>query len=443
MSQRPVPRARKHLSADSLIDGLRCRFELVADSRRAGSVDHSLPDCLMAAFAMFSLKEPSLLAFDARRQDQSLMNLYRIKSIPSDTQHREILDQVDPADLNECFADIFADLQRGGMLKPFVFHDGHYLLAIDGTGYFCSTKISCPQCLVKNSKNGKIEYSHQMVAAVLVHPDQKTVIPLAVEAIVKQDGNNKNDCERNAVRRLLTTVRKLHPKLKCIVIEDGLASNAPHIEDLQSLNFPFILGAKPGDHAYLFDNFMIGCDLGLVQSIETEAVGKKLASATQWHDHLQLNASNLELGVKFIQHMEFADDGEIAKRFSWVTQLDIDADNVAKLVVGGRCRWKIENETFNTLKNQGYHLDHNFGHGKKNLSTVFATLMFLAFLVDQVQQLSCPLFAEAMGRFNTRKAYWHHLRCCFEAFSLRSWNDLYRAIIAGRTRNQPMGFNSS
>ncbi len=176
----------------------------------------------MAAFAMFSLKEPSLLAFDARRQDDSLINLYRIESIPGDTQHREILDQVDPADLNECFADVFAELQRGGMLKPFVFHDGHYLLVIDGTKYFCSTNISCPQCLVQNSKSGKTEYSHRMVAAVLVHPDQKVIIPITVEAIVQQDGNNKNDCERNAVRRLLKLVRRLHPKLKCIVIEDGL-----------------------------------------------------------------------------------------------------------------------------------------------------------------------------------------------------------------------------
>jgi hypothetical protein len=263
MSEVSIPHARKHLSIDSLIDGLRSRFETIADRRRTGSVDHTLPDCLMAAFAMFSLKEPSLLAFDTRRQDESLMNLYRIKSIPSDTQHREILDQVDPVDLNECFADVFHELQRGGMLKPFVFHDGHYLLAIDATGYFCSTKISCPQCLVKNSKSGKTEYSHQMVAAVLVHPDQKVVIPIAVEAIVQQEGNNKNDCERNAVRRLLKLVRKLHPRLKCIVIEDGLASNGPHIQDLQEMNFPFILGAKPGDHQYLMDNFITGSDLGL------------------------------------------------------------------------------------------------------------------------------------------------------------------------------------
>lgn len=103
----------------------------------------------------------------------------------------------------------------------------------------------------------------------------------------------------------------------------------------------------------------------------------------------------------------------------------------------------VENETFNTLKNQGYQLEHNFGHGTKNLSTVFATLTFLAFLVDQVQQLSCPLFAKAMSQFNTKRAYWHHIRCCFEVLSLTSWIGLYQAIIARQTRNQPLQFNSS
>jgi hypothetical protein len=144
-------RAQKYLSADSIIEGLRSRFEATPDVRRASSVKHSQADCLMAAFAMFSLKEPSLLAFDQRRQDQSLMNLYRIQSIPSDTQHHEILDQVDPKLLNECFADI------------------------------------CPHCLVKNRKSCKTEYSHQMVAAVLVHPSKDVVIPIAVEAIIQQD----------------------------------------------------------------------------------------------------------------------------------------------------------------------------------------------------------------------------------------------------------------
>ena len=240
---------RKFLSADSLIQGLRERFEEIQDSRRSASV----------------------------------------------TQHRTILDEVPPGELDQCFADIFYELQRGGELEGFVFDDGHYLLAIDGTGCFCSTKISCPHCLVKNSKSGKTEYSHQMVAAVLVHPNQKVVIPIAVEAIVQQDGNNKNDCERNAVRRLLQKVRRLHPKLEYIVIEDGLASNGPHIEDLIKLNFKFILGAKPNDHTYLFDNFMKQSEIGLVEEVSTAASGKTFATQTQWLDHLQLNASKIKL----------------------------------------------------------------------------------------------------------------------------------------------------
>lgn len=201
---------RKYLSID-LVQGLRERFEAIPDPRRSASTDHSLADSLMAAFAMFSLKDPSLLAFDLRRQDQSLMNLYRIKSIPSDTQHRETLDQVDPKQLNECFADIFYELQLGGVLKDFVFHDSQYLLAIDVTGYFSSTNIRCPQCLVKERKKGKTEYSHQLVVAVLVHPSRKEVIPIALEPIVQQDGDDKNDCQRNAARRLLKTIRQMHP----------------------------------------------------------------------------------------------------------------------------------------------------------------------------------------------------------------------------------------
>jgi len=435
--------SRKYLSVDALIQGLRERFEAIPDPRRTASTDYSLPDSLMAAFAMFSLKEPSLLAFDSRRQDTSLMNLYRIKSIPSDTQHREILDQVDPKQLNQCFADIFFELQRGGILKEFVFHEGQYLLAIDGTGYFSSTSISCPHCLVKNHSNGTIEYSHQLVVAVLVHPNRKEVIPIAVEPIIQQDGNNKNDCERNAVRRLLKTIRQLHPKLECIVVEDGLASNGPHIHDLIEMKFQFLLGAKPSDHKFLFDNFMKQNDMGMVQTHSVAAMGKSKATETQWHDHLQLNESHPELPVSFIQHMEFNEQSEVVQRFSWVTHLTVTEHVVSKFVRGGRTRWKIENETFNTLKNQGYHLDHNFGHGNKNLTTVFAVLMILAFLVDQVQQISCPLFTQAMKRFNTKRAYWHHLRCCFEVLSLTTWTGLYEAIIAGRTRNQPMGINTS
>lgn len=221
-----LPKSRRFLSADGLIQTLRERLQDVEDQRRESHRSYSLVDTLMAAFAMFSLKDPSLLAFQDRLDDLSLKNLYRIEKIPSDTQMREILDPVEVDQINECFADLFYELQRGGVLKDYVLLDGHYLLAIDGTGYFCSSNIRCASCLEKTDKAGNTKYAHQMVAAVLVHPNRKEVIPLAIEPIVKQDGETKNDCERNATRRLLARIKRQHPKLKLIVTEDGLSSNA-------------------------------------------------------------------------------------------------------------------------------------------------------------------------------------------------------------------------
>ena len=99
---------------------------------------------------------------------------------------------------------------------------------------------------------------------------------------------------------------------------------------------------------------------------------------------------------------------------------------------GGRARWHIENETFNTLKNQGYHFEHNFGHGYKNLSTVFAMLMMLAFLIDQTEQFCCGLFQGALKKLNSKKSrLWRRVKGFFEFHVVNSWEALYRAIIKG------------
>ena len=103
-----------------------------------------------------------------------------------------------------------------------------------------------------------------------------------------------------------------------------------------------------------------------------------------------------DVRVNFIEYWELGPDQ--VQHFSWVTDLRVSKRNVYKLMRGGRARWKIENETFNTLKNQGYNFEHNYGHGEQHLSVVFAMLMMLAFLVDQTQQLCCALFPSRLGQ---------------------------------------------
>jgi hypothetical protein len=248
-----APQTRRHLSFDPLIRQIRLRGKQLPDPRNPADCDYSMADAVMSALAMFSLKDPSLLAFEKRRYDENIKNLFRVLKVPSDTQMRTILDPLEPDLLRPLFNDVFTQLQRGKALEPYVFHQGCYLLSLDGTGYFSSKKIHCESCLQKkNRKTGEITYHHQMLGAAVVHPDHKQVIPLAPEPIIKQDGDNKNDCERNAGKRLLQKIRAEHPNLKLIVVEDGLASNAPHIRELQRLDMHFLLGAKPDDHEHLF-----------------------------------------------------------------------------------------------------------------------------------------------------------------------------------------------
>jgi hypothetical protein len=210
---------RKHLSADALYRTLRSGFEQIADHR--DEPDISLADALMSAFAMFALKDPSLLAFDQRRRDpnDNFRTIYGLERVPSDSQMRTILDPVEPTGLRPLYTEVFRALQRGKVLEEYVFLEDCYLLALDGTGYFSSKKIHCSSCLVKHHRGGTVSYSHQLLGAAIVHPDFKEVIPLAPEPIIQQDGYVKNDCERNATRRWLEHFRHEHPHLKVIVIE--------------------------------------------------------------------------------------------------------------------------------------------------------------------------------------------------------------------------------
>jgi hypothetical protein len=429
------------LSADALYALLGESFARVPDSRRPNS-PIPLSDALLSAFALFALKDPSLLAFDGRRSDGNLKTLFGIGQIPSDTQMREILDEVDPEHLRDAFGDVFRQLQRGKALEPFVFYAGAYLLSLDGTGYFSSPTIHCDLCQVKEHQDGTVTYAHQMLGAVIVHPDHREVIPLAPEPIQKQDGETKNDCERNAARRLLGKIRREHPHLEFIVIEDGLASNGPHLRDLLDHRMHFLLGVKPGDHAFLFEQV----EAARRQGRSPKLVRKEgnVTAEVSWVWGVPLNESNQDLRVDFLEYNEYDAEGNRLKHFTWITDLHITLRNAWWFARGGRARWRIENETFNTLKNQGYHYEHNFGHGRRNLSVVFAMLMMLAFLVDQAQQLCCPLFRAVWKKVGSKRALWDNLRSHFRHFRFHSMRQLYEAILYDLAKEVPLpGVNSS
>ena len=418
----------KSLSADSLFAWIRSGFKKVPD-RRAENAKISLPDALMSGFALFSLKDPSLLAFDERRTtDSNLQSIYGIEHVPSDTQMRIILDDVEPKDIRSVFKDVLRRLDRNKELDKFRFLGGSYLVSLDGTGYFSSKKIHCSSCLQKvNKRTGEVTYHHQLMGGVIIHPNRREVIPLMPEPIIKQDGETKNDCERNAAKRFLTQLKQDYPHLSFTITEDALSPNAPHIRELKKHGFHYILRVKEGDHEYLFGQAALARQEERTTEFEQREGG--VLHRFSFINQVPLNKSNPGILVNFIEYWE-TKKGK-TRHFSWVTDFTIVKLNAFAIMHGGRARWKVENETFNTLKNQGYHFEHNFGHGEKNLSVVFAVLMMLAFLVDQVQQLACELFRAALNKKGSKRSLWEEMRALFHTFELESMTQLFQAILYG------------
>ena len=430
-----APKARKHLSADALFGLLRNGFSKVPDHRSDGS-KMTMADALMSGFAMVSLKCPSLLDDDKQRADANLKTIYGIQCPPCDSSMREVLDPLAPESLRPSFKAAFRQLQRGQALEEMVFFKGCYLLALDGTGYFSSKKIHGQSCLEKHHRDGSTTYSHQMLGAALIHPDRREVIPLMPEPIVKQDGTEKNDGARNAAKRFRAKWRQDHPHLQFIVTEDGLSANAPHIATLHDYACHYILGVKEGDHAYLFEQVQVAEQEGRVTHYERRDRGAGIVHQFRCMNDRPLHAARSEVRVHFIEYWEVSQDN--VQHCSWVTDFRVTKQQVYKLMRGGRARWKIENETFTTLKNQGDNFDHNDGHGEQHLSVVLAMLMMLALLVDQTQQRCCALFQAVGAKLGSKRLLWERIRAlCFD-YALESMRQLLEALFYGLKTSAPL-----
>lgn len=435
MKRGPHQRENKQLSKEGLISQLQQIFHRIAKKiekkKRAGSI--TLPDCLMSAFAMFNLKSPSLLAFDNDSRKEplctNLKTLYGIREVPCDTYMREILDEVDPREIRPAFTTIFSQLQRAKLLEGYRFIDDGYLISVDGTDMFQSQKVSCENCCEKHCTNGTTVYYHQVLAGAIVHPRKKQVIPLCVEPIQKQDGVSKNDCETNAANRFFDDLKREHPRLRLTCVLDALFATAPFINGLVKRGFGYMIRAKKGNNKTFFE----WIENGEVKLKTIKIVKGKNIYEFRYANKIPLNTTKNAPFVNFLECKATEIKGRqiVVKNFRWFTSHEITDYNIYDLMEGGRARWKIENETFNTLKNQGYQFEHNFGHGKKNLNTVFAMLMFLSFLIDQVQEASDGLFQLALAKHKTRRIIWEDIRSFFRLAILSSWDHVFRALAFG------------
>ncbi len=402
-------------------------FQRLPDHRRANA-SYELADVLLSAFAMFSLKSPSLLSFrqQTKAERQNLQTLYHIGAIPCDTQMRTALDPVSPLLLRRLFAKLFATLSESSAIKSYHYWQQHVIVSIDGVEHFSSTRIHCDHCTTRTLRNKTTSYHHSGLAALLLHPNHEEVFPLDFEAVLKADGAQKNDCERNAAKRLCAALYERYADLAILLVEDALYANAPHIRQITSYNWKYVLNIKPDSHQSLERQFAGRRSRGQVKERwQTDEQGMQHYFA--WTNDLYLCDSAVDVKVNYLLY-EQRDKQGVVKRWTWVTNLGLRKSTVERVMRAGRGRWKIENETFNTLKNQGYHFEHNYGHGILNLATVLALLMLLAFTVDQIQQHCWKLFRQVRAGLRTKAKLWESLRSLFKVLRFQTMTALYRQM---------------
>jgi hypothetical protein len=419
---------------EDLIASLREACLSFEDKRRGLNSSYTMADIGLAAFSVFFMQSPSFLAHQralaGRRGRSNCASLFAMEKIASDNHIRDMLDSVAPGALFGMFDRTLEALEAGGGLADFQRLDGQVLIALDGTEYHRSRKISCPQCCHRKRSDGGLEYYHQMVCGVLVAPGHDRALPLAPAFITPQDGAAKQDCESRAARRWLATHGPGLARLKPVYLGDDLYSRQPICESVQALGADFLFVAKPTSHTTLMEWLA-----GIEPPSRAQRVKKGRAFQThryRWLEGVPIRDGKDALIVNWLEIEIVNSAGKVTYKNSWVTSLPVTEDNVAELAACGRARWKIENESFNVLKTKGYNLEHNFGHGKKNLSALLATMNLLAFAWHTLCDLTARAWQRARARIATRKRFFQDLAAITGYLLFPNWAALIRTLIDGQ-----------
>ena len=422
---------------DSLIEAVRRTCAGLPDGRAANR-HFTMEDIGMAAFSMFFMQSPSFLAHQRRLREgegrSNCQTLFKMTDIPCDNQVRVVLDEVEPSLFHPAFEEVQRGLQNSGGLSAFLRLGHHVLIALDGTEYHRSAKIHCPHCS-KVTKGGKSEYFHSMVQAAIVAPGHDRAVPLQPEFIAPQDGSEKQDCESRAGRRWLAAHGASFAHLNPIYLGDDLYSCQPICEAVLAVSGHFLFVCKPQSHPTLSE-YLSGIELDTHVEIVKRG-NQRFRYTYRWMCDLPLRDGGDALRVNWLS-IEITDPGgTVTYHNSFVTNLPIDRTNVAEMAACGRARWKVENETFNTLKTKGYNLEHNFGHGQNHLAAVLVILNLLAFACHTIADLADKAWQKARAKIHTRAGFFSHLRAITTYVVFPSWQQLMATLAFDKPLARP------
>jgi hypothetical protein len=431
-----IPPPTPELSPATLVARVREVLYALPDARKGGNHQrYAMGDAGLSAFAMVFMQSPSFLDFQRRMQYERGANnaatLFGVDQIPSDQQIRNLLDPIPPESVFELFVEFVEALYEQGALAAHRGPHGGVMIAFDGVQYHSSKTIHCPQCSTRTLSNGQTHYSHTAVTPAIVAPGHVSVFALPPAFVTPQDGAEKQDCELNAATRWLqhwgARVRPWRP----LFLGDDLYCHQPFCEQVLAQGGEFLFVCLPASHALLYEwigDFERTGDLNTHTT--TRWTGTQHVKDTyRWINAVPLRDGPRALQVNWCELTRTDSTGRVLYHNAWATSLPIDQHNVAALVTAARSRWKIENEHNNTLKTQGYHFEHNYGHGRQHLAALLATLILLAFLTHSILDHFDTLYHRVRQQLPSRRTFFEHLRALTQYVLFATWEDLFACML--------------
>ena len=426
-------------SFDDLTALIRQTMASLPDNR-ASNTQFTMEDIGLAAFSVFHTQSPSFLASqrDMRQKkgQSNAQTVFKIDKTPSNNHIRETLDPMPPAVLFPIYDAIFESLREQGVLAQFQGFAGTTGVALDGTWYHSSEKIHCANCTQIEHKEKPVQYYHSAVTPVIVAPGQKHAIALRPEFITPQDGHTKQDCEITAAKRWL--VRDAQRYLAGLghnitFLGDDLYAHQPFCRQVWLHGGHLLFVCKPDSHTYLYDWVNLleeGRDLHtVIRRQKNKAVME--THTCRYANDVPLAEGADALKINWCEVTVTDKKGKVLYHNSFITDWLITDDNVHALVALGRARWKIENENNNTLKTKGYHLEHNFGHGKQHLSSLLASMNMLALLSHTFLHYCDQRYRLIRDHLVVRSTFFEHIRTLTRYICFPSWADLMDFMMRG------------
>jgi hypothetical protein len=423
---------------DELVEALHTCFEKLPDYRSGENTQYAIKDAAVSAFGIFFTQSASFLAYqrmiEARKGKSNVQSLFGAERIPSDNQIRNLLDPQEPEWLYGVFAKGQQMLEASGRMEDFHSYGGQVLISCDGTGTISSQKIHCPHCSQRELANGEPLYTHYAILPVIVKAGESRVLVLEPEFITPQDGHEKQDCERAAIQRWVRRNAERFPRHKYTLLGDDLYACQPLCALFLQAGFNFILVCKPDSHVALYEQVDFLAKNGVVQQVGMRHWNGRYREIHQYRfvNGLPLRRGEDALQVNWCEiTLTREDNGRRLYHNTFITNHELTPGNVVPLVRDGRARWKSENETNNVLKTKGYHLEHNFGHGKQFLTNFLTTLNLLAFLFHTLLELLDEPYRRLRQHLVARQDFFNDLRALLRYMVFDNWNHLLRFMLVG------------